>query len=653
MVKKIAETNMGIDFSRIERLDEIEAKDVSVSYVAAMHEIFRERKSDNELERLVKELYGKFVNPDAMDFKDFKDFLENPNNSINGLLYHICGEHFREHLMMERKEFYLDVGQVGVTYDARFVKWIHRITVDMITGSVSNVNSNKNGVTDMQQVATLVSKKDRQKYITRLIERVVTPAYYELLRTHFSMQDVNILLENDWTVTRGVYVMVGNEKNVNVTIEAPLPYEHQLTRYRSGRIVKPNKSSLLLETPYDTEMHKYAGNPQELTIPLYMKFTVYHERGGWLRLIREWWENRRKSDNKKAESMRLRVIHDERYVGASKKATKEAIARADAERDRAKTAEQLAEEQRARADEAEANAREQTKLRTDAERARDEALEAKTDAEHARREAEMMLKRFTHDIGNSLGRLAYVTDNLRIRSENAKAIDSLEQFHAYQGKHTEALTDLATLTKITNNMGKATFLFLDKAYDRIKQESKEIDLEEFCRAFLGLTIGVENNLTTGYGEKKDYNRTEIVHLDFQFKQGDYRTTMHEAIFSSFLYNLLRNSLYATEGNKERRIRLYGEDLNDKNRLIFEDNGCGMEETIRQTLLTENKRVVSAEGTGLGFITIREFVKYHKGSYEIDTKTGEGSYTRIVFDIPKDKINETSSRSKRSKRYTVG
>jgi signal transduction histidine kinase len=95
-------------------------------------------------------------------------------------------------------------------------------------------------------------------------------------------------------------------------------------------------------------------------------------------------------------------------------------------------------------------------------------------------------------------------------------------------------------------------------------------------------------------------------------------------------NLVSNGIDAailnavTEGKVT--IRVYEND----EELIFEveDNGCGMDQKIKQQVFTTFFTTKGGQGTGLGLLTTRKIIQEHGGSLEMNSELGQGSIFRV-------------------------
>ncbi len=81
-------------------------------------------------------------------------------------------------------------------------------------------------------------------------------------------------------------------------------------------------------------------------------------------------------------------------------------------------------------------------------------------------------------------------------------------------------------------------------------------------------------------------------------------------------------------------------------LIFEveDNGCGMDQKVKQQVFTTFFTTKGGKGTGLGLLTTRKIVQEHGGSLEMETEQSKGSIFRIT--LPRARL-EAIARSQKT------
>ena len=590
----------------------------------------RQKPEDAEriLEEICKKIHTDYVAPTSLDLKAFKTLIGDTSNMFHGVLYQAFAEEIRTELNMGPKEFYNLYGSIAAIVDPTFKENAH-LPIPVILWSVSVYNRGKNSVTDVREISTRLVKRDGIKYRQSLVERIVLPKYADDLMKLFSLEDAGQLLLQDFWTTEGVYQGLAEYKGSKATLQLIEPnYEIEKPEvfYRHWKkileyIAKKKdgiekKKPFLEDSRYQTEL--YTTN-HGFPIPLYARYLVEYQRTAG---------SKKKTKKSFADEMEINLMTNAKVFQVQTQAAAEL-------------------ERRVR--DAEEHATREHELRVEAEEARDIAVIAQGEAEQARSELERIYKRFTHDIGNSMNMLAVQASRLYHAAERARSIDDLAEAQAFNAKQADALRSLSELSKINTGIANASLWLLDKKYDTIRKESRMSDLHNMFAEFLPLVCQVDNDILTNYGQDQDYNPAKLMHPKIEFEEGDYKTIMNESLFYSFAFNIYRNSYRATADSKKREIEIYGRDLGDSIELKFRDNGYGMDETTTQILLTADQKVVSSEGTGLGFFTIREFISYYKGTYDINTQQGDNSYTELVVTLPKEQVEI----QRRNKRITFG
>lgn len=114
--------------------------------------------------------------------------------------------------------------------------------------------------------------------------------------------------------------------------------------------------------------------------------------------------------------------------------------------------------------------------------------------------------------------------------------------------------------------------------------------------------------------------------------GDLRPVLIDALqMEHVIENLLTNALKFSRGKPAPEIMvLYNK---DKFSILIKDFGIGIPEQDQSKLFSSFYRAsntIGIKGTGLGLVIIKNLVKLHKGSIEIESKVAEG--TKVVVEI---------------------
>ncbi|MDP8208176.1 MAG: ATP-binding protein [Candidatus Electryonea clarkiae] len=108
-------------------------------------------------------------------------------------------------------------------------------------------------------------------------------------------------------------------------------------------------------------------------------------------------------------------------------------------------------------------------------------------------------------------------------------------------------------------------------------------------------------------------------------------------------NLVSNGIDAAILNEKTDGRVTIGVYEKDNELMFEvhDNGCGMDQEIKQQVFTTFFTTKGGQGTGLGLLTTRKIIQEHGGSLEMESELGEGSIFRVRLPIARLEAIEKS------------
>jgi signal transduction histidine kinase len=170
---------------------------------------------------------------------------------------------------------------------------------------------------------------------------------------------------------------------------------------------------------------------------------------------------------------------------------------------------------------------------------------------------------------------------------------------------------------VERNMGRMSDLVLD-----LLEYSKDSELEyESCSP-----NEIAGKVCEGLSEKAGEHDIEIVKdLDPSLKE----VAMDLKGIERCLQNLVSNAIDAciydpSEGKKWAvHVRTIRED-DTVVRIEVSDNGCGMEEAVKERLFTSFFTTKEGRGTGLGLLNTQKIVKQHGGTITVESKPGKGS-----------------------------
>ena len=222
-----------------------------------------------------------------------------------------------------------------------------------------------------------------------------------------------------------------------------------------------------------------------------------------------------------------------------------------------------------------------------------------------------------HEINNPIG---FISSNLKVAGEY---VNDLRELIPDTDQNRELLDDFADLIGESSDGARriASIVSDLKTFSSIDQADYTLcDVNELLSSAVHL-------LQTEYGHD----------LDIVEKPGELPTISgHPSRLSQTFYNLLDNAAQAlksrTQGTEGGRILAKTSVERDGIRVVIQDNGCGIAESIREQVFDAffTSRPVGA-GTGLGLTVARDTVRAHQGTIEIDSREGTG--TRVTLVLP--------------------
>jgi len=111
----------------------------------------------------------------------------------------------------------------------------------------------------------------------------------------------------------------------------------------------------------------------------------------------------------------------------------------------------------------------------------------------------------------------------------------------------------------------------------------------------------------------------------------------EVSVNTVFINIISNAIKFTPSNG--MITINGKELDDKVEISIKDTGIGMPEEAIRKIFAENQHYTSSgteneQGTGLGLMLVKDFLKKNNGSLAVKSKLNEG--TMFTITLPKNK-----------------
>ena len=121
-------------------------------------------------------------------------------------------------------------------------------------------------------------------------------------------------------------------------------------------------------------------------------------------------------------------------------------------------------------------------------------------------------------------------------------------------------------------------------------------------------------------------------------QEDLEAWCDEVSIHTIFRNIISNAIKFTSQNGS--IDITASKTNSEVKICINDNGVGMSNETIQLIFEENKHYSSSgtaneQGTGLGLMLVKDFIKKNNGKIDIVSKIGEGTSFSVILPIIKD------------------
>ncbi|VXA95289.1 Histidine kinase [Flavobacterium sp. 9AF] len=220
----------------------------------------------------------------------------------------------------------------------------------------------------------------------------------------------------------------------------------------------------------------------------------------------------------------------------------------------------------------------------------------------------------SHDLRSSVNTM---------KTSNAKLLEKLA---------TKDWDELDTLLHQNNSIANSTYNLLDNLLHWALLQTKQSYFEITSQRLFFIVEQVAYNYLPLMEEKKIHFKNEVSKKEIVLVDQESL----KLILRNFLDNAIKFS------NEKGFIKIYSESNDEENcSLIIEDNGIGMSETTRLSLLKETTLLSKKEneksiGTGLGMQLCKSMISKNKGKLDIQSELGKG--TKIIVSLPKKESN---------------
>ncbi len=122
-------------------------------------------------------------------------------------------------------------------------------------------------------------------------------------------------------------------------------------------------------------------------------------------------------------------------------------------------------------------------------------------------------------------------------------------------------------------------------------------------------------------------------ITFEKSDNDVEINANREMITELVYNLCDNAI--RYNNKNGRVDVYAENVNDKKRLIVSDTGIGIPAEHQKRVFERFYRVDKSRsrqngGTGLGLAIVKHIVALHNASIQLISSPGNGTKIIVTF-----------------------
>jgi len=137
---------------------------------------------------------------------------------------------------------------------------------------------------------------------------------------------------------------------------------------------------------------------------------------------------------------------------------------------------------------------------------------------------------------------------------------------------------------------------------------------------------IVGKICAGLSEKAGEHAIEIVKdLDPSLQEVALDPKGIERCLQNLISNAIDACIYDPSEGKKWAVHVRTMHENDRAvELEVSDNGCGMDEAIKERLFTSVFTTKEGRGTGLGLLNTQKIVKQHGGTITVESKPGKGS-----------------------------
>jgi nitrogen fixation/metabolism regulation signal transduction histidine kinase len=225
-----------------------------------------------------------------------------------------------------------------------------------------------------------------------------------------------------------------------------------------------------------------------------------------------------------------------------------------------------------------------------------------------------LIRILAHEVMNSVTPVTSLSETVR---------DMLTDKSSGEIKHPSELDaeDIKDMTEALNTVVKRSkgMLSFVEEYRRLTKlpapRPELINIKQFLQECLQLM-------------KVDADKRNI-QIDIEVQQSSLAIKADRKMMEQSLINLMSNAFYAMENSEAPVLKLKGSYKEEYTEISVSDNGKGIEEEILPSIFIPFFST-RKNGSGIGLTLIKNIMKQHQGSVQVESKVGVGTTFRLRF-----------------------
>jgi PAS domain S-box-containing protein len=221
----------------------------------------------------------------------------------------------------------------------------------------------------------------------------------------------------------------------------------------------------------------------------------------------------------------------------------------------------------------------------------------------ANRDLETFIYRASHDLRGPLSSIIGLTNVSRLEIHDEKALSYIDMISL----STKKLDD--TLIGLVQSMALKDIVKFEDEIDFKKMIDETLDKFQFYEGFSRIKFNIDINL----------------HAPF---------VSSRLILQPVIQNLIENSIkYQNINEKKPYTNITISDTKGKVKIVFEDNGIGMDPSIHDKVFdVYYKGTQTSKGSGLGLYIVKTALEKINGTIRLESEKGKGSIFTVVLPV---------------------